>query len=136
MSLLDVAPPLVASAAAELESIGAELNAAHAAASASNTELLAAGADEVSTATAALFTRYGQAFRSLGMRASAFHAQFVAALSNAEAAYAAAEVANASEIQWFSPWKTLTGRPLVNLVAALPGRSAARTPAALALRAE
>ena len=112
MSLLDVTPPLLASAAAELESIGAELNAAHAAAAVPTTGLLAAGADEISTATAALFTKYGQAFRALGAQAGAFHAQFVQALSGAEGAYAAAEAANASP-QWFSPWKTLTGRPLV-----------------------
>ncbi len=99
------------------------MDAAHAAAAVLNTGLLAAGADEVSTATAALFTKYGQAFRALGAQASAFHAQFVQALSGAEGAYVAAEAANASplqavvqaaaEIQWFSPWKTLTGRPLV-----------------------
>ena len=45
------------------------------------------------------------------------------ALSGAEGAYAAAEAANASplqaaeqaasNIQWFSPWQDLTGRPLV-----------------------
>jgi hypothetical protein len=113
MSLLDVTPPLMAAAAAELESIGAELDAAHAAAAASSTVLLAAGADEVSTAAAAVFTKYGQTFRALGAQASAFHAQFAQALSSAEGAYAATEAANASEIQWFSPWKTLTGRPLV-----------------------
>ncbi len=112
MSLLDVTPPLLASAAAELESIGAELNAAHAAAAVPTTGLLAAGADEISTATAALFTKYGQAFRALGAQAGAFHAQFVQALNGAKGAYAAAEAANASP-QWFSPWKTLTGRPLV-----------------------
>jgi hypothetical protein len=70
-----------------------------------------------------LFAKYGQAFRALGAQASAFHARFVQALIGAEGAYAAAEAVNASPlravvqaasgIQWFSPWKTLTGRPLV-----------------------
>jgi PE-PGRS C-terminal aspartyl peptidase-like domain/PE family/PGRS repeats len=112
MSLLDVTPPLLASAAAELDSIGAELTAAQVAAAAENTGLLAAGADEVSRATAALFTEYGQAFRALGAQASAFHAEFVRALGGAAGAYAATEAANGSP-QWFSPWKALTGRPLV-----------------------
>ncbi len=113
MSLLYVTPPSMASAAAELESIDAELNAARAAAAAWNTELLAAGADEVSAAAAAAFASYGKAFRALGAHASAFHVRFVSALRSAQGAYAAAEAANASELQWFSPWKTLTGRPLV-----------------------
>jgi hypothetical protein len=113
MSLLDVTPSLLASAAAELESIGAELNAAQVAAAVPTTGLPAAGADEISTATAALFIKYGQAFRALGAQAGAFHTQFVQAVSGAAGAYAAAETANASAIQWFSPWKTLTGRPLV-----------------------
>ena len=123
MSLLGVVPELVESAAADLKSIGAELNAAHAAAAVPTTGLVAAGADEVSTAVAALFSGHGQAFQALSAQASAFHAQFAQALSGAEGAYAAAEAANASPLQaaaqtasdtqWFSPWKTLTGRPLV-----------------------
>ena len=123
MSLLGVVPELVESAAADLKSIGAELNAAHAAAAVPTTGLVAAGADEVSTAVAALFSGHGQAFQALSAQASAFHAQFAQALSGAGGAYAAAEAANASPLQaaaqaasdtqWFSPWKTLTGRPLV-----------------------
>jgi hypothetical protein len=123
VSLLGVVPELVESAAADLKSIGAELNAAHAAAAVPTTGLVAAGADEVSTAVATLFSGHGQAFQALSAQASAFHAQFAQALSGAEGAYAAAEAANASPLQtaaqtasdtqWFSPWKTLTGRPLV-----------------------
>jgi PE family len=123
VSLLVVAPQLLASAAADLKSIGSELNAAHAAAAGPTTGLAAAGADEVSAAAAALFAEHGQAFQALSAQANAFHAQFVQALSGAEGAYAAAETANASplqaveqaasEVQWFSPWQTLTGRPLV-----------------------
>jgi hypothetical protein len=123
VSLLVVAPQLLASAAADLKSVGSELNAAHAAAAFPTTGLLAAGADEVSAAVAALFAEHGQAFQALSAQASAFHAQFVQALSGAEGAYASAEAANASplqaavqaasDIQWFSPWESLTGRPLV-----------------------
>ncbi|MGA9360115.1 MAG: PecA family PE domain-processing aspartic protease [Mycobacterium sp.] len=123
MSLLGVVPELVESAAADLKNIGSALDAAHAAAAVPTTGLVAAGADEVSTAVAALFSGHGQAFQALSAQASAFHAQFAQALSGAKGAYAAAEAANASplqavaqaasDIQWFSPWKTLTGRPLV-----------------------
>jgi hypothetical protein len=115
---LDVTPQVLASAAADLRGIGSALDAAHAAAAAPTTGLLAAGADEVSAAVAALFSGHGQAFQALGGQASAFHAQFVRALSGAGAAYAAAEAANASPLQiasdlaWFSPWKDITGRPL------------------------
>ena len=123
MSLLDVVPEFLESAAADLKSIGAELNVAHAAAAAPTTGLLAAGTDEVSTAVAALFSEHGQAFQALSAQASTFHTQFVQALNGAQGAYAAAEAANASPLQAviadaqslavFSPWKDLTGRPLV-----------------------
>jgi PE family len=123
VSLLVVAPELLASATADLKSIGAELNAAHAAAAGPTTGLLAAGADEVSAAMAALFAEHGQAFQALSAQASAFHAQFVQALSGAEGAYVAAEAANASPLQAvvqgaqslavFSPVQSLLGRPLI-----------------------
>ncbi len=115
MSLLDVVPELLESAAADVKSIGAELNAAHAAAAAPTTGLVAAGADEVSAAVAALFSEHGQAFQALSAQASTFHTQFVQALSGAQGAYAAAEAANASPLQAvvadaqslavFSPWQ-------------------------------
>ncbi|ORV46963.1 hypothetical protein AWC00_02350 [Mycobacterium conspicuum] len=116
-------PELLESTAADLKSIGAELNAAHAAAAAPTTGLVAAGADEVSAAVTGLFSEYGQAFHALSAQASSFHGQFVQALSGAQGAYSAAEAANAGPLQaaeqavlgtqWFSPWKELTGRPLV-----------------------
>jgi hypothetical protein len=122
VSLLNVTPQLLASTAADLRGIGSALEAAHAAAAAPTTGLLAAGADEVSAAVAALFSGHGQAFQLLSGQASTFHTQFVQALSGAEGAYAAAEAANASPLQaaasaasdisWFSPWKDLTGRAL------------------------
>ena len=84
MSLLVAVPELLESAAADLKSIGAELDAAHAAAAASTTGLAAAAADEVSAAVAALFGEYGQEFQALSAQVSAFHAQFVQALSGAQ----------------------------------------------------
>jgi hypothetical protein len=123
VSLLFVAPELLASATADLKSIGAELDAAHAAAAVPTTGLVAAGADEVSAAVTALFTEYGQAFHALSAQASTFHIQFAQALSGAQGAYAAAEAANASPLQAvvagaqslavFSPAQELLGRPLI-----------------------
>ena len=123
MSLLDVVPELLESAAADVKSIGAELNAAHAAAAAPTTGLVAAGADEVSAAVAALFSEHGQAFQALSAQASTFHTQFVQALNGAQGAYAAAEAVNASMAATaasftdvggapFSPFLLLTGRAL------------------------
>ena len=123
MSLIVVVPEFLVSAVADLKRIGAELKAAHIASAASTTELLAASGDEVSAVVATLFSEHAQVFHALGGQASGFHGQFVQALNSAESAYAAAEAANASPLQaaaraasdmpWFSPWKDLTGRPLV-----------------------
>src|ERR1700677_51121 len=99
MSLLVVAPELVQSAAANVESSGAALDAAHAAAAVPTTGIAAAGADEVSAAVTALFAGYGQEFQALSAQASAFHQQFVQALSAGAGSYLAAEAANASPLQ-------------------------------------
>ncbi len=96
MSALVVAPELVTSAAADVESIGSAVHAAHQAAAASTTGLAAAAADEVSAATAALFAKYGQDFQALGARAGAFHQQFAQALSSGSRSYLAAEAAGAA----------------------------------------
>ncbi len=109
MSFLGVTPEVLSSAAADVQGIGSELDAARSAAAAPITGLAAAGADEVSTAVAELFSGHGQAFQALTRQAGTFHADFAQLLSGAEGAYAAAETTN---IQWFSPWKELTGRPL------------------------
>ncbi|RES34785.1 PE family protein, partial [Mycobacterium tuberculosis] len=56
MSNLLVTPELVAAAAADLAGIGSAIGAANAAAGAPTMALLAAGADEVSAAVAAVFS--------------------------------------------------------------------------------
>lgn len=98
MSLLDVAPEWLLAAAADLESIGSGLNAVQTVAALPTTGLLAAGADEISAAVAALFAGYGQEFQALATQAGAFHQQFVLALSSAAGSYLAAEAANASPL--------------------------------------
>lgn len=77
MSNLLVTPELVAAAAADLAGIGSAIGAANAAAGAPTMALLAAGADEVSAAVAAVFSSYAQQYQALSAAAAAFHDQFV-----------------------------------------------------------
>ncbi|HTQ15924.1 PE family protein, partial [Mycobacterium sp.] len=122
MSLLVVAPELVESAAADLASIRSALNSAHAAAAAPTTGLMAAGADEVSTAIAALFAGHGQEFQALSAQASSFHQQFVQSLTSGAGSYLATEAASASPLQAAeqdllgmvnAPTQALLGRQLI-----------------------
>jgi hypothetical protein len=123
VSLLGVVPELLESAAADLKSIGSALDAAHAAAAVPTTGIVAAGADEVSAAVAALFSGHGQQFQVLSAQASAFQQQFVQTLSSAAGSYLSTEAANASPLQVvvqdaqslaaFSPVQNLLGRPLI-----------------------
>jgi hypothetical protein len=122
VSLLVVAPELLASAASDLENIGSAVNAAHAAAAVSTTGLAAAGADEISAAVAALFAGYGHEFQALSAQASGFHQQFVQALTSGAGSYLAAEAANASPLQAVqqdllgvvnAPTEALLGRALI-----------------------
>lgn len=95
MTYVTVATDLVGAAVGELTRIGSEVTAATAAA-APTIELAPAGADELSAAVAALFGRYGRAYRAVGAQAAAFHRRFVQALAASAGSYAGAEVANAS----------------------------------------
>ncbi|SOJ57535.1 PE family protein PE3 [Mycobacterium simulans] len=98
MSLLGVTPETLASAAADLHGIRSALDAARAAAAAPITGLVAAGADEVSGAVAALFARHGQEFEAVSAQAGALHQQFVQTLNAAAGSYRAAEALNASAL--------------------------------------
>ncbi|WP_241523328.1 PecA family PE domain-processing aspartic protease [Mycobacterium sp. IEC1808] len=109
-------------ATTSLASIESAISAAHAAASAPTTGLLAAAGDEVSTAIAAMFSSYGSAYQALSGQAAAFHTQLVQTLNAGAAAYAATEAANASPLETLqqdvlglinAPTNTLFGRPLI-----------------------
>jgi len=91
MSFLIATPELVTAAATDLANIGSTLTTANAAAAATTTEVLAAGADEISAGVAALFGAQGQAYQALSAQAAAFHAQFVQALNAGAGSYAATE---------------------------------------------
>ncbi|AIH66209.1 hypothetical protein IU17_01060, partial [Mycobacterium tuberculosis] len=116
MSNLLVTPELVAAAAADLAGIGSAIGAANAAAGAPTMALLAAGADEVSAAVAAVFSSYAQQYQALSAAAAAFHDQFVRALAAGAGAYAGAEAANVEQQLLNAinaPTQALLGRPLI-----------------------
>jgi PE family len=77
MSFVIAAPELLESAAHDLAGIGSSLGEATGFAAAHTTSIAAAGADEVSTAIAALFGGHGQEFQALTAQAAAFHEEFV-----------------------------------------------------------
>src|SRR5271166_664924 len=134
MSFVIVAPEMVAAAATDVERIGSALSAAHAAAAAPTTAVLAAGADEVSAALASLFSGQAQAYRALSAEAAAFHQQFVHTMSGGGAMFAAAEAANVSPLQSLldginAPVQAATGRPLIgNGTNGTPGTGQNGTP--------
>src|SRR4051794_41068830 len=99
MSFVNAVPELLAASAQDLTSIGTTLSGANAAAAASTTGVVAAGADEVSQAIAWLFGDHAARYQSLSARVAQFHQQFVQALDAAGGAYASAEAANASPMQ-------------------------------------
>ena len=63
MSYVIAVPEMLATAAEDVAAIGSSLGAANSAAAAPTMGVLAAGADEVSAALAALFSSHGQQFR-------------------------------------------------------------------------
>ena len=116
MSFVIAAPEVLVAAASDLAGIGTTLSAANGAAAASTTRLLAAGADEVSAATASLFSSHAQDFHALGIQAAAFHDQFAQALNGGAGSYASTEAANVQQTLLSAvnaPTQALLGRPLI-----------------------
>src|ERR1700737_3758078 len=99
MSIVITVPEVVAAAASDLGDLGSTIAAANSAAAASTTGVLAAGADEVSEAVAAVFAAHAQGYQSLSAQAAAFHQQFVALINAGAGQYAMAEGANVSPLQ-------------------------------------
>ncbi|WP_415624198.1 PE family protein, partial [Mycobacterium intermedium] len=126
MSYLFAIPDVVSTAATTLANIGSALSEANAAAALATTDVMAAGADEVSAAIAAVFGLHAMDYQAIGAQASAFHEQFVRALTAGAGAYASAEAVNAAAtanpLQALqeqvlnlinTPTETLLGRPLI-----------------------
>ncbi|OOK75353.1 PE family protein [Mycobacterium kansasii] len=129
MSTLIAVPEILDSAATDLASIASTLNAADVSAAARTTGILAAAEDEVSAAIAVLFSSHAQTYQAVSAQATAFHQQFLQALTAGAAAYAGAEAANASPLAQLlaavnAPVQALTGRPLIG-----NGANGARAPA-------
>jgi PE family len=95
MPFLFTRPEILAAAATDLANIGSTLKAASSAAAPPTTGVLAAGADEVSAAVAALFGARAQQYQALSAQAAELHSQFVQTMAAAGAAYAGAEATNA-----------------------------------------
>jgi hypothetical protein len=116
MSFVIAAPEVVAAAASDLARIGYTIGAANAAAAFPTTEVLTAGADEVSAVIAAVFGAHAQGFQTISTEAATFHAQFVQALNASAGSYAAAEAANVEQNLLNvlnAPTQALLGRPLI-----------------------
>ncbi|WP_191500049.1 PE family protein, partial [Mycobacterium simulans] len=116
MTFVIAAPEMVSIAATDLARIGATINAANVAAAFPTTELVAAGADEVSAGLAAMFGAHAQAYQALSAQAAAFHAHFVQVVNAGAGAYAAAEDANVEQSLLNAinaPTQALLGRPLI-----------------------
>ncbi|WP_079121344.1 PE family protein, partial [Mycobacterium tuberculosis] len=134
MSFVSVAPEIVVAAATDLAGIGSAISAANAAAAAPTTAVLAAGADEVSAAIAALFSGHAQAYQALSAQAAAFHQQFVQTLAGGAGAYAAAEAQVEQQLLAAinAPTQALLGRPLIgNGADGAPGTGQAGGPGGL-----
>src|SRR5262249_32300357 len=99
MTFVTAVPELLATAATDLEGIGSALSEAATAAATPTTKVLAAAADEVSTAIAALFSGHAEAYQAINAEAMQFHADFVRAMTAAAGSYAATELASASPLQ-------------------------------------
>ncbi|WP_224770047.1 PE family protein, partial [Mycobacterium simulans] len=116
MSFVITSPAAVAAAATDLANIGSTISAANLAVAAPTTGVLAAGADQVSAAVAALFDAHAQSYQLLSAQASAFHEQLVQTLNAGAGSYASAEAANVQQALLDAinaPTQTLLGRPLI-----------------------
>ena len=107
-------PQAMATAAADVAAIGTTVDEATAAAAGRTTGVVAAAADEVSTAVATLFGAYGQEWQGLIARAAVFHREFAQTLATVGNAYATAEAASLAALT----------APLRALSASLPTGSA------------
>ncbi|WP_139829599.1 PE family protein, partial [Mycobacterium gastri] len=131
-----VTPDAVATGAIDVAQINAQVKQATAEAAAVTVGVAAPAADEVSAAITSFFRSYAHQFQQLSAASVAFGERLAQQVAAAGRAYAAAEATNmaalssvldgASGVQWLSPVKALTGRPLIgNGADALAGSGAA-----------
>lgn len=116
MSFVVAQPVRMVEAAAALARVGSAVDAADAAVAGATTTVVAAAADEVSVAVAALFASHGQAYQALSAQAAAFEQQIVQALVAAAHGYGGAEAVNVQQLVLDAvnaPTRALVGRPLI-----------------------
>ncbi len=113
MSFVLISPEVVSAAAGDLANVGSTISAANKAAAAATTQVLAAGADEVSARIAALFGMYGLEYQAISAQVAAYHQQFVQTLRTGAASYMLAEATNVEQNLLNlinAPTQTLLGR--------------------------
>ena len=93
MSLLSIAPDIVADASGNLADLGSALRSANAAAATQTTSFAAPAADEISAAITALFGSHAAGFQAASAKAAAFHDNFVNLLKGGAGQYVGAEAA-------------------------------------------
>lgn len=98
MSFVTTQPELLASAAGELQGVGAAMAAGNATASAPTTGVVPPAADEVSALTAAHFAAHATQYQALSAQAAAIHESFVSALGASAGSYGVTEAANAAAV--------------------------------------
>ena len=104
MSFVSVAPEMVAAAAADLAGIGSAISAANAAAAVPTTEVVAAAADEVSAAIAALFGAHAQEYQAIECAGGGVSGAVCAGVDRGCGGLWAAEAADRLQQWWCWVW--------------------------------
>ncbi|WP_081282627.1 PE domain-containing protein, partial [Mycobacterium asiaticum] len=97
MSYVVTAPDFLVCAASDLSALGTAVDAANRAAAHSVTSLLTAGADEVSTRIADLFSAHGRAYQAVSAQAAQYGERLVRTLTANADAYLGTEIVNAAQ---------------------------------------
>ncbi len=100
MGLIHVIPQQLLDAAGDLENLGTSVEEATFAAAGPTTSMLSAGADQVSTAIAELFSTHGRWYQALAGQARNFHTAFTQTMAAAGNSYYNAEVLCAEQLLW------------------------------------
>src|ERR1700758_1328671 len=98
MSFVTALPGMLASAAGDLQTIGAAVAAGNMAAAEPTTGVAPPAADDVSALTAAFFAAHGLMYQGGSAQAPAIHELSVSTLLASAGSYAAAETANAGDL--------------------------------------
>jgi hypothetical protein len=98
MSFVTTQPEALATAAGELQAIGAAMIAGNEAAAAPTTTVVPAAADIVSVLTAAQFAAHAQLYQAIGAQAAAVQELFATTLGASAGSYAATEALNNSTL--------------------------------------